>query len=149
MTFSASNGGDGSGRRRGGMRALSDINVTPFVDVLLVMLIIFMLTAHVMEFGLEIEVPKVRMVRETAKVLPVVGLTKEGKLFLNENPVNINELTGSIRKRFGRSANVYVKADKQTPWDPIAQVLAELGEAKISVSMVTKPEDEFERKRRK
>jgi len=55
MAFSTNGGGFGS-RRRGGA-ALSEINVTPFVDVVLVLLIIFMLTAHVMEFGIEVDVP--------------------------------------------------------------------------------------------
>ena len=60
---------------RGGAaaRQLSEINVTPFVDVVLVLLIIFMLTAHVMEFGIEVDVPKVRQVKDTAQEMPVVS----------------------------------------------------------------------------
>src|SRR6266702_6951482 len=86
-------------RKRGG-RALSEINVTPFVDVVLVLLIIFMLTAHVMEFGIEVDVPQVRNVREGVKDIPVVSIQKDGTTFLNEKPCNINDLKSTIRQRF-------------------------------------------------
>ena len=135
------NGGFGSRRRGGGGASLSEINVTPFVDVVLVLLIIFMLTAHVMEFGIQVDVPKVRAVKDSAQELPVVSLTKDGTTYLNENPVNINELPATIKQRFGGAKAVYVRADKETIWDPIAQVTAELGEAGFQVNMVTQPED--------
>src|SRR5215475_7094606 len=118
MAFSTNGGGFGL-RRRGGA-ALSEINVTPFVDVVLVLLIIFMLTAHVMEFGLEIDVPKVRPVRESAQELPVVNLTKDGLVYLNKDQVNINDLGKVIHDRFGAKAKgVYVRADKDTVFQPL------------------------------
>jgi biopolymer transport protein ExbD/biopolymer transport protein TolR len=135
------NGRGGSRRRFHGSSSLSEINVTPFVDVVLVLLIIFMLTAHVMEFGIEVDVPKVKAVKDTARELPVVSITKDGNLYLNENPVNINDLPTAIQQRFGRSQAVYLRADKETPWDPIAQVMSELGQAKLTVNAVTKPLD--------
>jgi len=142
------NSGGGSGRRRfHGSPALSEINVTPFVDVVLVLLIIFMMTAHVMEFGIEIDVPKVKQVRDSAKVLPVINITREGNTFLNEKPTNIHDLEGILQSRF-RGQAVYLRADKQTPYDPIAQVLSELNEAKITVNMVTQPEDSAEKRSR-
>src|SRR3954466_3179539 len=93
------NGGNGSRRRGSSMGALSEINVTPFVDVVLVLLIIFMLTAHVMEFGLQVDVPKVRPVKETAQDLPTVSLLKSGDIYLNEKPININDLKEEIPRR--------------------------------------------------
>jgi biopolymer transport protein ExbD/biopolymer transport protein TolR len=135
------NGRGGPRRRFHGSSPLSEINVTPFVDVVLVLLIIFMLTAHVMEFGIEVDVPKVKAVKDTARELPVVSITKDGNLYLNENPVNINDLPTAIQQRFGRSQAVYLRADKETPWDPIAQVMSELGQAKLTVNAVTKPLD--------
>ncbi|MGH9583824.1 MAG: ExbD/TolR family protein [Bryobacteraceae bacterium] len=142
--------GEGGKRRRfGGPPALSEINVVPLVDVVLVLLIIFMLTANVMEFGLDIHVPKVKMVRNTAQDLPVVSITKSGASYLNEKPVNINLLAQTIRQRFHGATAVYVRADKQTPWDPIAQIVAELGEAKFEVKMVTEPIDSAARHRRR
>ena len=127
---------------------MSEINVVPLVDVVLVLLIIFMITANVMEFGLDIQVPQVRRVQNTAQDLPVVSITKNGESFLNDKPININLLPQGIRQRFRSATAVYVRADKETPWDPIAQIVAELGEAKFEVRMVTAPIDTSARQRR-
>jgi biopolymer transport protein ExbD len=140
------NGGNGRGRRFHRMSALSEINVTPFVDVVLVLLVMFMMTAHVMEFGIEVEVPKVRQVKDSAKELPVVTITRDGALYLNENTININELPREVVRRFGQGQPVYLRADKNTIWEPIAQVMSELGDAKIAVNVVTQPEDAADRK---
>lgn len=127
---------------------MADINIVPLVDVVLVLLVIFMITANVMEFGLDIQVPKVRRVQSTAQDLPVVSISKTGESFLNGKPVNINLLAQGIRQRFRSATAAYVQADKETPWDPIAQVVAELGEAKFEVRMVTAPVDTAARQRR-
>lgn len=151
MAFSAngSNGIAGQGRRRfRSTMAISEMNVVPLVDVVLVLLVVFMLTAHVMEFGLEVEVPRVRQVRDSAEELPVVTLTKDGRLFLNEDSVNINELGETIKQRFGGDQAVYLRADKATIWDPIAQVMSALGEAGLKVNAVTQPVDEADLPRR-
>ena len=149
MAFSFQSGGGGRrGRRFGGPSAMSEINVVPLVDVVLVLLIIFMITANVMEFGLDIQVPKVKRVASTAQDLPVVSVTKSGESFLNEKPVNINLLGDAVRQRFRNPSAVYVRADKETPWDAIAQVIAELGESHFEVKMVTAPTDSASRQRR-
>lgn len=148
MAFSlgASSGGIRRGRFRG-TTSLAEINIVPLVDVVLVLLIIFMLTAHVMEFGLEIDVPKVKPVKENVQDLPVVSIDREGNSFLNDQPVNINLLSDQIRKRFKNPSAVYVRADRRTPWDPIAQIVATLGDAKLAVNMVTQPEDQTGKRR--
>ncbi|MBV8811449.1 MAG: biopolymer transporter ExbD [Acidobacteriaceae bacterium] len=150
MAFSLSNGnGNGRHRRRfGAPAAVSEINVVPLVDVVLVLLIIFMITANVMEFGLDIQVPKVKRVQNTAQDLPVVSITKNGESFLNDKPININLLAQGIHQRFHNATAVYVRADKETPWDPIAQIVAELGDAHFEVRMVTAPIDTASRQRR-
>jgi biopolymer transport protein ExbD len=146
MAFSM-NSGNGSrspfGRRRfgGGNGTLSEINIVPLVDVVLVLLIIFMLTAHVMEFGLEINVPEVKQVKDTNEELPVVSITRNGKLYLNEKPININQIASEVPKRFKNSKSVYVMADKATVYDPIAQVISTLDEAHLTVKLVTKPQE--------
>jgi biopolymer transport protein ExbD len=140
MAFNG-NGGFGGSRRRAFASSLSEINVTPFVDVVLVLLIIFMLTAHVMEFGIQVDVPKVRAVRDTAQDLPVVSITKDGVTYLNEKETRLEDIPAAIQQRFGSSKAVYVRADKETIWDPIAQVTAALGAAGFQVNMVTQPED--------
>jgi len=140
----------GSSRGRGRFQygaALSEINVTPFVDVLLVLLVIFMLTAHVMESGIDVDVPAVKTTKDTTRDLPIVTLTKEGESYLGDKLININELAAAIQTRWGKGQTVYVRADKSTPFDAVAQVLAELGAAKIGVSVVTQPEDTTRRRR--
>jgi biopolymer transport protein ExbD len=146
MAISTNGGGSRSGRRSSG--AISEINVTPFVDVVLVLLIIFMLTAHVMEFGIEVDVPKVRTVKESAQEMPVVTITKDAVIKLNTDDVNINDLVAVIKRKYGKAKGVYVRADKETIWDPIAQVTAELGAAGFQVNMVTQPEDSSSRSRK-
>lgn len=146
MALSVNGGGFGSRRRTSS--SLSEINVTPFVDVVLVLLIIFMLTAHVMEFGIEVDVPKVRAVKDSTQELPTVTLTKDGTTYLNESKVRMADLSSAITQRFGKSKAVYVRADKETIWDPIAQVLATLGEAGLQVNMVTQPEDSVPQRRK-
>ena len=134
--------GGGIGKRRyGAIGTLSEINIIPLVDVVLVLLIIFMLTAHVMEFGLEISVPEVKQVKDTNEELPVVSVTRSGRIFLNERAVNINQISSEVRKRFKNSKSVYVMADKATVYDPIAQVISTLDEAKLAVKLVTKPQE--------
>jgi biopolymer transport protein ExbD len=112
-----------------------------------VLLIIFMLTAHVMDFGIEVDVPKVRQVKETTQDLPVVNITKDGATYLNEKPIDINVLAQTITQRFGKTKAVYVRADKDTIFDPIAQVMSILGQAGLQVNVVTQPEDSAAKRR--
>ena len=141
MAFSV-NGSSGIGRRRSrGGGSLAEINIVPLVDVVLVLLIIFMLTAHVMEFGMEVNVPEVKNVQDSAEDLPVVSISRSGNLFLNEKPVNINNVAAEVNSRFKRPKAVYVRADKATPFDPIAQVIDALNTAKFQIRLVAKPED--------
>jgi biopolymer transport protein ExbD len=150
MAISVNGGGNGNGRRRfHGSSALSEINVTPFVDVVLVLLIIFMMTAHAMEYGIEIDVPKTtKVARENTLDLPIVQITHDGRFFLNDQPVdNIHNLGAAVKKRFGSPKAVYLKADKDTIWDVAVQVMAELGNAKLNVNVVTQPDDLPKRRR--
>jgi biopolymer transport protein ExbD len=140
MAFSFNSGGTRRGFRGGGA-PLAEINIVPLVDVVLVLLIIFMLTAHVMEFGMEVDVPKTKTVKDTAEVLPVVNIARDGSLFLIDQPANINELPQLIAKKFRNPKAVYVRADKEVPWEVVAQVFSELGEAKLDVRAVTQPEE--------
>ncbi|PYT15279.1 MAG: biopolymer transporter ExbD [Acidobacteria bacterium] len=141
ISLGTSNGTNGRRRFGASIGTLSEMNIVPLVDVVLVLLIIFMLTAHVMEFGLEIDVPQVKQVRDTAEELPVINITRNGKLFLNEKPVNINQIPAELARRFKGSKTVYLLADKATVWDPIVQVISTLNEAKIQIKVVAKPEE--------
>src|SRR5260370_42223979 len=148
MAFSTTSlAGTGKRGRFRGVSSLSEINVVPLVDGVLVLLIIFMLTAHVMEVGLEGEVPKVKPIREKVQDLPVVLIAQDGTSYLADKPVNINLIADEIRKRYRNAKSVYLKADRRTPWDQVAQVIATLGEAKLAVNAGTKPEAQTARQR--
>jgi biopolymer transport protein ExbD len=134
-------GGMNGGRRSRGTPAIAEINVTPFVDVALVLLIIFMITAHVMEYGIEIEVPKTRSVAASSKELPVVQVSQSGEVYLGKDTVNVNLLADRIHSRYPGQNAVYLRADRRTPFDEVAQVLSILGAAKFGVNVVTTPDD--------
>jgi biopolymer transport protein ExbD len=143
MAFSM-NGGQIGGRRgfrSTGTGALAEINIVPLVDVVLVLLIIFMVTAHVMEFGMEVDVPKTKTRQDTAEVLPVVNISRDAQIFLIDKPVNINLLGQAIAQKFGTVKGAYVRADKEVPWEKLAQVISALHDAKIPVRLVTQPEE--------
>ena len=119
----------------------------PFVDILLVLLVIFMLTAHVMEYGLEVEVPEVKREKQTAELLPVITISKTGEVFLADKGVNLNLLAKELRAKFPKAKDVYVRADAGLVWQTLAQVISELSEAKVKVRLVTRPTDSAGRKR--
>jgi biopolymer transport protein ExbD len=133
-------GGFERGRRGRGAPALAEINVTPFVDVALVLLIIFMITAHVMEYGIEINVPKTKTVAAATKERPVITISKAGDMFLGKNPENIYQIVADIRARYPGQEAVYLRADRETQWDIAVQVMGVLGNAKIAVAIVTQPD---------
>lgn len=134
-------GGMNGGRRSRGVTPLAEINVTPFVDVALVLLIIFMITAHVMEYGIDIDVPKTKTVSTSTKELPVVQMTKTGEVYLGKNPVNIYNLVNEVRSRYPGQDSVYLRADGATRFDLIATVMSVLGDAKLHVAIMTQPDD--------
>ena len=147
MAITVNNGGASGRRRFHGTTALSEINVTPFVDVVLVLLIIFMMTAHVMDSGIEVDVPKTKSVKENIKDLPIVKLTGGGEIYLNEKAVNINQLGAILKSRY-RGQAAYLKADKAATWELVAHVMSALGEAGIQVNAVTQPEDSADKRGR-
>src|SRR6476646_644338 len=144
MAFSGmgSNGGRGGrGRWRSQVGVLSEMNVVPLVDVVLVLLIIFMVTASVMEFGLNIDVPTVRQVKDTAEEHPVISVARDGTTYLNEAKVNLNNVAQEVRRRFKGQDAVYVRSDKNLTVGSFLLVISALDEAKLKVMVVTKPED--------
>ena len=127
---------------------IGEINITPFVDVVLVLLIIFMITAGVVEFGLEIDVPRTREVATTSKDLDFVNITGSGEVYLGTDPVSIYDIVPRIKEKKGEDAAVYVRAHRTTPWEVIAQVVAECGAGGVKVNMITKPLERMPRPRR-
>jgi biopolymer transport protein ExbD len=136
-----STGGFGRGGRARSRAALSEINVTPFVDVALVLLIIFMITAHALESGINVDVPKTKTTSVVTKELPVVSVTKAGDLYLGKDEININQLVDAIHSRYPGQNAVYLKADREATMDLGVQVMSILGNAKFGINVVTKLDD--------
>ena len=127
--------------RRGQVGVLADMNVVPLVDVVLVLLIIFMLTAHVMEYGLDVQAPVVKSATETTEDLPVVTITRDAKLYLNDTPVrNINLLGKDIHSRF-KTNSVFVLGDGRAQVQSLMNVVSVLGQEKFDIKLVAKPEE--------
>jgi biopolymer transport protein ExbD len=144
MAFSgmgSSGGRGGRGRWRSQVGVLSEMNVVPLVDVVLVLLIIFMVTASVMEFGLNIDVPQVKQVKDTAEEHPVISIARTGATYLNETPVNLHSVGEEVRRRFRGQEAVYLRSDKNVSVGDFLNVVSILDEAKFKVMVVTKPED--------
>src|SRR5579862_8229836 len=101
MAFSGmgSSGGRGGRGRWRSQGVLSEMNVVPLVDVVLVLLIIFMVTASVMEFGLNIDVPQVKQVRDTTEEHPVVSVAQDGTTKLNDKLVNLHNIGKEVRRQ--------------------------------------------------
>ena len=122
--------------------ALSEINVTPFVDVVLVLLIIFMLTAPILQSGVEVQVPKTRTVKEITEDRLVLTIDREQRVFLGNDPININQIPAKLRQkvRDPERQSIYLRADKEVPFGAFAALMDSVKQAGISnVSIVTEP----------
>lgn len=122
--------------------SLAEINVTPFVDVVLVLLIIFMVTAPVLQSGIEVNVPKTRTVKQIAEERLVLTINKQQQVFLGNDPININNIGQKLREKFRdpEGQAVYVRADQDVPFGVFAMVMDAVKTSGISnVSIVTEP----------
>jgi biopolymer transport protein TolR len=131
------------GRTRG-RRALADINVTPFVDVVLVLLIIFMLTAPILQSGIELSVPKTKTVKEITEERLVISIDRQQRVFLGNDPININEIGSRLRQKIRdpQGQSIFLRADEEVPFGAFATVMDAVKQAGITnVSIVTQPLD--------
>jgi biopolymer transport protein ExbD/biopolymer transport protein TolR len=137
MAFTASNGRTQS--------SISDINVTPLVDVVLVLLIIFMVTAPVLQSGIEVNVPKTRTVKEITEERMVISINKQQRVFLGSDAININEIKTKLRQKIRdpQHQSVFIRADEDVPFGAFATVMdAVKGAGITNVSIVTQPLDQ-------
>lgn len=118
---------------------IAEINITPFVDVVLVLLIMFMITAGVVEFGLEIDVPRTREVSTTDKDFAYVNITSKGELFFGNEPVSVYDIAERAKEKNPEQPGIYLRAHRSTPWEIVAPVIAECGVNRVNVNVVTKP----------
>ena len=131
--------------------ALADINITPLVDVVLVLLIIFMVTAPVLQSGINVAVPRTRSVNQLTEQRTVVTIDKDQNVFLQvsnrnggaDTPINLDKLTAQLRSdTTGNLANrtIYVQADGRVPFEAFASVMDAVKRAGITnISIVTQP----------
>lgn len=134
MAFTAANGRT--------QTSLSDINITPLVDVVLVLLIIFMVTAPVLQSGIEVSVPHTRTVKEITEERLVISIDKQQRVFLGNNPININQIASQLKQKFRdpRNQSIFIRADEDVPFGAFATVMDAVKQSGITnVSIVTQP----------
>jgi len=122
--------------------SLADINVTPFVDVVLVLLIIFMLTAPILQSGIEVNVPKTRTVKEITEERLVITIDRSQRVYLGNEPININQIGAQLRARLRDPArqSIFLRADQNVPFGAFATVMDAVKQSGITnVSIVTEP----------
>ena len=125
--------------------SLSDINIVPFVDVMLVLLVIFMITAPILQSGIEVDVPKTKTVKEISESRVVVSIDRAQRIYIGDDPVNIHELGDKVHSQMHNPQGdpVYLRCDKTVPFGSFALVVDTLRQSGIqNISVVTEPLDE-------
>ena len=130
---------------RGGGRfgpALSDINVTPLVDVILVLLIIFMVTAPMMSRGIDVRLPKTESGSDATEDRLVVTVDRDSTIYLNDRPINLALLTDRLKSQMSNTGQdfVFLRADQEVPYGRVMAVMDQIKRAGADkVGMVTRP----------
>jgi len=115
--------------------------MVPFIDVVLVLLIIFMITAPILQSGIEIDVPKTKTIREITQQRLVVTIDKSQRVYLGNDAINIHQLPSRIKAQLkGPNDSVFLRCDESVPFGSFATVVDELRQSGISnISIVTEP----------
>jgi len=135
---------DASSQRDG--TTISQINVTPLVDVMLVLLVIFMVTAPIIQQGVQVNLPQAKAgaIPGTEDLL-VVTVAKNGKIYLNDNPMTLSELGEKLRaiRKLQGDKQVYLRADQDVRYGVVMKTIAEIKQSGIErLGMVTRPSSE-------
>jgi biopolymer transport protein TolR len=120
---------------------LSEINMVPFIDVVLVLLIIFMITAPILQSGIEVDVPKTTTVKEISEQRLVITIDKTQRVYLGDNPINIHQLGAQVKSQLKKPQDsVYLRADESIPFGTFAKVIDTLRQSGVAnISIVTEP----------
>jgi len=122
--------------------SMSEINVTPFVDVVLVLLIIFMITAPILQSGIEVSVPKTKSVSEITEERLVISIDRQQRVYLGNDAININQIGAKLREKLRDPSRmqIYLRSDANVPFGAFATVMdAVKGSGITNVSIVTQP----------
>jgi biopolymer transport protein TolR len=120
---------------------LSEINMVPFIDVVLVLLIIFMITAPILQSGIEVDLPKTSYVKEINERKLVVTIDKNARVYLGDTPVNVNRLANEVKAQMKKpDQSVFLRADESISFGTFAKVIDTLRVANITnISVITEP----------
>lgn len=125
--------------------SLADINITPLVDVVLVLLVMFMVTAPILQSGIEVAVPKTKTVKEITEERLVISINKQQRVFLGNDPININQIPQKLREKIRdpKGQAIFIRADENVPFGAFATVMDAVKQSGITnVSIVTQPLNE-------
>ena len=145
MAMGLSGGGGGRRRRgRGGRQAMSEINVTPLVDVMLVLLIIFMVAAPLMTVGVPIDLPDTQAKSMNTDTQPItVSVNADGEIFIQETPITIEEIVPKLQAiaKQGYEERIFVRGDKDADYGQVMKVMARISSAGFkNMGLVSLPE---------
>jgi biopolymer transport protein TolR len=121
--------------------SLSEINMVPFIDIVLVLLIIFMITAPILQSGIELDVPKTKSVKEINEKKGVVSIDKKQGIYLGNDPVNVHDLGNRVHSQLKKAnEGVFLRCDETVPFGIFASVIDALKQSGIAnISIVTEP----------
>jgi biopolymer transport protein TolR len=141
MAVSLDTGGSGRGRAR--WKPKAEINVTPFVDVMLVLLIVFMITAPLLTVGVPVDLPETEARNLPADEEPLtITVTTDGLIYLQETEVPLGELAPRLRAiaRTGYDSRIFIRADNGAAYGDVARVMASINAAGFhNLGLVTDP----------
>jgi biopolymer transport protein TolR len=130
--------------------ALAEINVTPLVDVVLVLLIIFMVTAPLMQRGIDVDLPRTDTQTSENEERLIVSVGKDSKIFINDVEIPVQDLREQVQKRVGLMRNknaVFLRADKSLQYGVVMEIMDEVKRAGVpTVGLVTEPASRREKK---
>jgi len=122
--------------------SLAEINVTPFVDVVLVLLVIFMLTAPILESGIEVDLPKTHTVKTISDEKVVVTIDKRQTIYVGNDPVNVHKLGSYVLDHLSGAGQtpIFIRCDQKVPFGAFATVVDALKQANLTnINVVTEP----------
>ena len=132
-------------RQKNTRRLISEINVTPFVDVMLVLLIVFMITAPLLQTGIDIELPKVDTPNMPDKEDPlIITINKKNEIFISEKKIDFSTLQVKLKEIIKTNPKIksYIRADKEVTYDKLMQVMKQIIDGGIAnVSLITDPKE--------